>query len=226
MCSGHPPRRQKRGATNINHSSTARLGFKMALMSDANDVAQMGAATPPDSPSSPTTSTPIDGLVVCQLTVHGDNRGWFKENWAGEPPMRVEQNNVSFNASAGATRGMHAEPWDKYVSVATGRVYGAWVDLREGSPTHGEKFGIEIGPDTAVFVPRGVANGFQALEEGTTYIYLCNARWSPTAQYAFCSYKEIDWPLEPTDVSAKDEEHPALVDAPTVAPRNLSLIHI
>ena len=149
------------------------------------------------------TATRIEGLTVHQLTVHGDNRGWFKENWAGTPPLRVEQNNVSFNASRGATRGMHAEPWDKYVSVATGRVYGAWVDMREGSPTYGEKFGCEIGPDTAVFVPRGVANGFQALEDATTYIYLCNARWSPDAQYAFCSYKEIDWPLEPTEVSAK-----------------------
>lgn len=161
----------------------------------------------------------ISGLEVRELKVHGDNRGWFKENWAGEPAMRVEQNNVSFNAQRGATRGMHAEPWDKYVSVATGRVYGAWVDLRKDSPTYGAKFGCEIGPDTAVFVPRGVANGFQALEDGTTYIYLCNARWRPDAQYAFCSYREIDWPLEPTEVSEKDLAHPPLIDAPTVPPR-------
>lgn len=167
----------------------------------------------------PLNVSPIDGLTVHNLTVHGDNRGWFKENWAGTPPLRVEQNNVSFNASRGATRGMHAEPWDKYVSVATGRVYGAWVDMREGSKTYGEKFGCEIGPDTAVFVPRGVANGFQALEDGTTYIYLCNARWSPDANYAFCSYKEIEWPLEPTEVSAKDEQHPLLIDATPVPDR-------
>ena len=167
------------------------------------------------------TSVPIEGLEVRTLTVHGDNRGWFKENWAGDPAMRVEQNNVSFNAQRGATRGMHAEPWDKYVSVATGRVYGAWVDLREGSPTFGAKYGCEIGPDTAVFVPRGVANGFQALEDGTTYIYLCNARWSPDAQYAFCSHREIEWPLEPTEVSAKDLEHPMLIDASPVPPRRV-----
>ena len=165
------------------------------------------------------TNTGIDGLVIRKLQVRGDNRGWFKENWAGQPPMRVEQNNVSFNASRGATRGMHAEPWDKYVSVATGRVFGAWVDLREDSPTFGAKFGCEIGPDTAVFVPRGVANGFQALEDGTTYIYLCNARWSPDAQYAFCSYREIEWPLEPTEVSEKDLAHPPLSEAQRVAPR-------
>ena len=171
--------------------------------------------------STPTSTTPIAGLVVTQLDVHGDNRGWFKENWTfprrglstQADTFRPVQNNVSFNAKRGATRGMHAEPWDKYVSVANGRVYGAWVDMREGSDTYGEKFGCEIGPDTAVFVPRGVANGFQALEDNTTYIYLVNDRWSPDAQYAFCSYREIDWPLEPTEVSAKDEEHPALADA-------------
>ena len=109
--------------------------------------------------------TPIDGLEIHPLDVHADNRGWFKENWSGQR-LRPVQNNISFNARVGATRGMHAEPWDKWVSVATGRVFAAWVDLREGSETFATKFGVEIGPDTAVFVPRGVANGFQALEDG------------------------------------------------------------
>ncbi|MBF4547421.1 sugar nucleotide-binding protein [Corynebacterium afermentans subsp. lipophilum] len=162
--------------------------------------------------------TTIDGLEVHQLTVHEDNRGWFKENWSGQK-LTPKQHNVSFNARRGATRGMHAEPWDKWVSVATGRVFGAWVDMREGSATYGEKFTCEIGPDTAVFVPRGVANGFQALEDDTTYIYLVNQRYSPGG--AFCSYKEIDWPLEPTELSAKDLEHPMLIDATALPPRRI-----
>lgn len=177
----------------------------------------------------PESTAPIAGLEVTHLAVHEDNRGWFKENWgfpragktAGTDDFRPVQNNVSLNARRGATRGMHAEPWDKYVSVANGRVFGAWVDMRAESPTYGEKYGCEIGPDTAVFVPRGVANGFQALEDDTTYIYLVNDRWSPDVQYAFCSYREIDWPLEPTEVSAKDEEHPALADATPVPPRKI-----
>ena len=63
--------------------------------------------------------TGIPGLVVLDLPVHGDNRGWFKENWQrakmtalGVPDLRVVQNNVSFNAKRGVTRGRHAEPWD------------------------------------------------------------------------------------------------------------------
>lgn len=166
------------------------------------------------------TPTPIEGLTVYELAVHEDNRGWFKENWAGQE-LTPRQNNVSFNERAGTTRGMHAEPWDKWVSVATGRVYGAWVDMREGSPTYGAKFGTEITPHTAVFVPRGVANGFQTLQDATAYIYLVNERYQPGGDYAFCSYKEIEWPLEPTELSAADREHPLLIDATPVPPRKI-----
>ena len=160
----------------------------------------------------------IAGLEVHDLTLHEDNRGWFKENWAGQA-LVPRQQNVSFNARRGATRGMHAEPWDKWVSVASGRVFGAWVDMRSGSTTFGETFTCEIGPDTAVFVPRGVANGFQALEDDTTYIYLVNQLYSPGG--AFCSYKEIDWPLEPTELSAADQAHPMLADATPLPPRRI-----
>ena len=78
------------------------------------------------------TTTPIPGFLRIDLTVHGDNRGWFKENWQREkmvalglPDFQPVQNNISFNDEVGVTRGIHAEPWDKFVSVATGRVFGA-----------------------------------------------------------------------------------------------------
>ena len=84
--------------------------------------------------------TAIPGLLVVTLDVRGDNRGWFKENWQrakmidlGLPDFGPVQHNVSFNTRRGVTRGIHAEPWDKLVSVATGRIFGAWVDLREGA---------------------------------------------------------------------------------------------
>ena len=96
--------------------------------------------------------TPIPGVVLFDLPVHGDNRGWFKENWQREkmvalglPDFGPVQNNISFNDAAGTTRGIHAEPWDKFVSVATGRIFGAWVDLREG-PTFGAVFTAELDP--------------------------------------------------------------------------------
>lgn len=171
-------------------------------------------------------NTGIEGLLVLRLDVHGDNRGWFKEAWqrekmtaAGLPDFRPVQSNVAFNATAGTTRGLHAEPWDKLVTVGTGRFRGGWCDLREGSPTHGRTVSVEVGPDTAVFVPRGVANGYQTLEDATTYLYLVNDHWSADAAYANVSYRLIDWPLEPTNVSAKDEA--LLLDAPSVPPRRI-----
>lgn len=83
--------------------------------------------------------TNIPGLLVFDLPVHGDNRGWFKENWQrakmmglGLPDFGPVQNNISYNATKGVTRGIHAEPWDKYISIAAGEIFGAWVDLRPG----------------------------------------------------------------------------------------------
>ena len=108
--------------------------------------------------------TTIPGLLVVRLDVHEDARGWFKESWqrekmvaAGLPDFGPVQNNVSYNARRGATRGIHTEPWDKFVTVTTGRVFGAWVDMRAGD-SFGATFSVEIDPGVAVFVPRGVGD--------------------------------------------------------------------
>ncbi|HHX46477.1 MAG TPA: sugar nucleotide-binding protein, partial [Brevibacterium sp.] len=176
--------------------------------------------------------TAIDGLLVVDLVVHGDGRGWFKENWQrakmvplGVPDFVPVQENMSHNLQAGVTRGFHAEPWDKYVSVASGRVFGAWVDLRAGDG-FGTLVTVEIAPGTAVFVPRGVANAYQALEPGTSYCYLVNEHWSAAARdrYTFVNLADptIDcpWPIPLAEavLSEADERHPFL-DAVTPMPR-------
>lgn len=170
------------------------------------------------------TESPIPGLFVVKLPVHGDNRGWFKENYQKEkmealglPPFDIVQNNFSFNVERGVTRGLHAEPWEKFISVANGSVFGAWVDLRQGD-SYGTVFGVEINPGTAVFVPRGVANGYQTLEDNVTYTYLVNAHWSADAKYTFVNAFDpalaIDWPITKDQVitSEKDDAHPPLAD--------------
>ena len=173
-------------------------------------------------------TTDIDGLLIINLDLHKDARGWFKENWqrqafvaAGLPDFGPVQNNISFNEKAGVTRGLHAEPWDKFVSVATGAVFGAWCDLRADSPTYGATVTQRIEPDTAVFVPRGVANGFQALHDATSYTYLVNDHYSPEASYTSVNLNMIDWPLEPSEISAKDRQHPQLADATPMPPRKI-----
>ncbi|MCW2738212.1 bifunctional dTDP-4-dehydrorhamnose 3,5-epimerase family protein/NAD(P)-dependent oxidoreductase [Nocardioides sp.] len=167
-------------------------------------------------------TTSIPGLLVVRMPVHGDARGWFKENWQREkmvalglPDFGPVQNNISFNASRGATRGIHTEPWDKFISVATGRIFGAWVDMREGE-SFGATFHIEVDPSIAVFVPRGVGNSYQALEDGTAYTYLVNDHWRPGVTYPALNLRDetsaIPWPipLDEAEISEKDLATPRL----------------
>lgn len=179
--------------------------------------------------------TRIPGLVVLRLPVHSDARGWFKENWQrakmtalGLPDFDPVQNNVSFNARRGATRGIHTEPWDKLVSVATGRVFAAWVDMRAGD-SFGAVFHCELDPGVAVFVPRGVGNSYQTLEDGTAYSYLVNDHWRPGIAYPALHLGDADvaipWPiaLSDSEISEKDQHNPTL-DAVTPVPPRRTLI--
>ena len=180
--------------------------------------------------------TDIPGLLQISLPVHGDGRGWFKENWQREkmvalglPDFHPVQNNMSLNESAGTTRGIHAEPWDKLVSVARGKIFGAWVDLREGD-SFGTVFTAEVDPSSAIFVPRGVANAFQTLVDDTAYSYLVNGHWSPEAEYTFLNLADetiaIDWPiaLDRAELSEKDRAHPRLAEVVPIKPRKTLIL--
>ena len=182
--------------------------------------------------------TDIPGLLILDLPVHGDSRGWFKENWQREkmvalglPDFRVVQNNVSFNSSVGTTRGIHAEPWEKYISVTNGSFFGAWVDLREG-PTFGLVVTSVIEASKAVYVPRGVGNSFQTLEENTSYSYLVSEHWSSESQskYTFVNLADptltISWPiaLSEATVSEADLNHPMLSQIDPMQPKKTLIL--
>jgi dTDP-4-dehydrorhamnose 3,5-epimerase len=170
-------------------------------------------------------NTSIEGLIVVDLVVHGDNRGWFKENYQEEklqalgfPEFRPVQNNYSYNAEVGVTRGVHAEPWNKYISLASGRVFTAIVDLRPG-----EGFGrmetLELTTANALYVPAGCGNSFQTLDPNVVYTYLVDAHWSPEAKYTMVNLFDEDlaipWPIgrEQAIYSDKDRGHPSLAQA-------------
>jgi dTDP-4-dehydrorhamnose 3,5-epimerase len=180
--------------------------------------------------------TPIPGLLVVRLPLHEDSRGWFKENWQrakmtalGLPDFGPVQHSVAFNARRGVTRGVHTEPWDKFISVAHGRIFGAWVDMREGE-TFGRVFTIEADPTVAVFVPRGVGNSYQVLEDGTTYSYLVNDHWRPGLAYPALNLADptvaIPWPipLDEAEISEKDLNTPMLSEVTPMAPRKTLVI--
>lgn len=182
--------------------------------------------------------TPIPGLLVFDLPVHGDNRGWFKENWQrakmmslGLPDFGPVQNNISYNTERGVTRGIHAEPWDKFISLATGEIFGAWVDLRKGL-TYGRVFTMRLDPSKAIFVPRGVGNSFQTLQDGTAYTYLVDAHWSLSQKktYKFVNLADpelnINWPipLDQCELSESDLHHPLLKDAGFMQPKRTLIV--
>lgn len=170
--------------------------------------------------------TEIPGLLIFDVSSIGDDRGWFQEKYqraklvaAGLPEdFQVVQTNISYNKDAGVVRGLHAEPWDKYISVVTGRVFCAYVDLRKGD-SFGRKVTVELDHDKAVFLPKGVANGFQTLQE-TYYIYSVNDHWSQENydKYTFVNPADpdigISWPipLDKSTMSERDRGHPPLKD--------------
>jgi dTDP-4-dehydrorhamnose 3,5-epimerase len=170
--------------------------------------------------------TDIPGLLIFDVTNVGDERGYFQEKYqkaklvaAGMPQaFNVVQNSLSFNKEAGVTRGFHAEPWDKYISVVTGKVFSAYVDLRQGD-TFGKVATVEITPNVTIFLPQGVANSFQTLEE-TYYLYSVNAHWSAAnyEEYCFVNLADpdlnIEWPipLSQAIISDRDRQHPPLKD--------------
>lgn len=171
----------------------------------------------------------IPGMIEFDIPVHGDNRGWFKENFQKEKMLPLGfpesffkgnklQNNVSLSRK-GVLRGLHAEPWDKYISVAdNGRVLGSWVDLREGA-SFGHVYQTVIDASKGIYVPRGVANGFQVLSDTVSYSYLVNDYWALDLKpkYAFVNYADpalgIEWDdVENAEVSQADKNHPLLKD--------------
>jgi len=169
------------------------------------------------------TKTDISGLLVIGLPIFGDDRGWFKESYQREKMVSmgfpadfdVVQNNISFNSRRGVTRGIHAEPWDKYISIASGSVFAAIVDLRSGE-NFGKVLTFELNPGISLFVPKGCGNSFQSLQNDTAYTYLVNAHWSPEAQYTAVRLDDPDlnikWPvpLHVAEISQKDKANPSL----------------
>lgn len=169
--------------------------------------------------------TEIPGLLWFDVTSIEDDRGWYQENFqrdklvaAGLPKdFSIVQNSFSYNIKRGVTRGFHAEPWDKYITVIKGSVFVAYPDLRKG-PNFGKVVTLEITPNRSVYLPRGVANSFQTLEDDTYYIYSVNDLWSAEKydEYAFVNLADpdlaVDWPVPLTEaiMSERDKTHPLL----------------
>jgi dTDP-4-dehydrorhamnose 3,5-epimerase len=159
--------------------------------------------------------TTIPGVLRIGLEVKPNDDGWFKENFHREKladlGMDVVQHNVAYFAEAGTVRGIHAEPWDKYLSPSSGRVFAAIVDLRDNQ-TFGQVETFELGPADALYVPRDVGNSFCTVTPHTTYNVLVNEHWSPerVAVDLFDPELAIEWPVQELNYTERDAAHPSL----------------
>ncbi len=170
--------------------------------------------------------TELPGLVVLQPKRHGDDRGFFSESWnrnrmasAGFDYDFV-QDNHSFSTDAGTLRGMHFQSpphaQAKLVRCGRGRLYDAVVDIRVGSPTYGQCFGIELTYENGVqlLVPEGFLHGFVTLEPDTEIIYkvsdFYSAECDGSVRWDSCG---IDWGLDRAPkLSEKDKRAPTLAE--------------
>jgi dTDP-4-dehydrorhamnose 3,5-epimerase len=172
------------------------------------------------------TATLLPGAQVLELEPLGDERGWFARTFDTAVfeelglDARVSQCNASFNARAGTLRGMHYQEAPhgeaKLVRCTRGAIYDAIVDLRRDSPTFLRWFGIELRGDglTSLFVPAGLAHGFQTLQDASEVHYQMSYRYVPDAARGVRWDDPtfgIDWPEPPAGgrtVSARDAAYP------------------
>ncbi|MGH6697157.1 dTDP-4-dehydrorhamnose 3,5-epimerase [Sphingopyxis sp.] len=176
------------------------------------------------------TPTPIDGVMVIEPKVFGDDRGFFMESWNAEVfrkagmDLSFVQDNHS-RSSRGVLRGMHYQrpgPQGKLVRVTAGAVFDVAVDLRRSSPTFGKWFGVELSAANKkmLYVPEGMAHGFLCLADGTDFLYKCTSDYAPANEHSLLWNDPaigIEWPLDgisPT-LSAKDIAGQPLCETPT-----------
>ncbi|WP_058301435.1 dTDP-4-dehydrorhamnose 3,5-epimerase [Gorillibacterium timonense] len=175
------------------------------------------------------TETNLSGVLVVEPTVFGDHRGWFMETYS-ESKFKEQglnnsfvQDNQSYSAVKGTLRGLHFQlnpkAQSKLVRCTRGSLFDVAVDIRQGSPTYGKWFGIELTAENKkqLLIPKGFAHGFMTLTDDVEIQYKCDELYAPECDGGIRWNDPdigIEWPLHVTPVlSAKDEIAPLLKDA-------------
>jgi len=164
-------------------------------------------------------STPINGLFVLHRPVHQDSRGQFTRLFAVEGiaaagrPTDAVHVNTSTSVELGTLRGIHFQysPYAeaKIVACTAGAIWDVGVDLRPGSPTRFQWFGIKLTPNNglSMVIPEGFGHAFITLEPNSTAVYVVSAVYAPEHESGI-RYDDptlaIEWPVAPTVLSDKD----------------------
>lgn len=135
------------------------------------------------------TTCEIEGLCVIEPTVFKDERGYFMETYnqndfkeAGLDMVFVQDNQSM--STRGVLRGLHYQkqfPQGKLVRVVRGTVFDVAVDLRTGSKTYGNWFGVELSAENKkqFYIPEGFAHGFLVLSDEAEFVYKCTDFYHP-----------------------------------------------
>lgn len=174
--------------------------------------------------------TDIEGVLILQPKVFGDERGYFFESFRQdelEAKLGHKLNFIQDNESKscyGVLRGLHFQKGEfaqsKLVRVVKGAVLDVAVDIRKGSPTFGQHVAIELSEENKrqVFIPRGFAHGFVVLTPEVIFQYKCDNYYAPASEGAILwndPALKIDWRISAEEIilSEKDKKHPLLQDA-------------
>jgi len=172
-----------------------------------------------------TTKIAVAGARLIDLEPFADDRGIFVEAFvqsklgAQGVDFDVRRVNLVRNEKAGTVRGMHWQmgPWSqgKIVMAVQGKIFDAIVDVRPDSPTYGEHYGVMLAPQVnALFIPRGVAHGCQAMEDGASLLYLVDNDYKPVAERGITPVGAVEWPLPLVNVAPRDLSWPTLKELP------------
>jgi dTDP-4-dehydrorhamnose 3,5-epimerase len=165
------------------------------------------------------TETPLSGLLLVEVPVFGDDRGYFMESWNKKSfqnqglDISFDQDNVSMS-SKGVLRGLHfqAPPHaqGKLVRVLQGAVLDVAVDIRKDSETYGQHYSVALSADNkkALWIPPGFAHGFATLEDKTLFAYKCSGIYKPQSEGCLLwndPALNINWRVENPQLSEKDK---------------------
>lgn len=173
------------------------------------------------------TKTKLDGVVIIEPDVFGDNRGFFMESWnrkkMSEAGLDYDfvQDNHSKSTVKGTLRGIHFQKDDKaqakLVRCVKGAVLDVAVDLRKNSPTFKQWVGVELSEENKkqLLIPRGFGHGFVTLTDDVEFLYKADNYYAPEAD-AGIRWNDpeigVEWGVENPILSEKDKKNPFLKD--------------
>lgn len=165
----------------------------------------------------------IAGAYLIDLEPRVDNRGSFarafclREFAARQIAFPLAQCNLARTTHAGVVRGLHYQekPHDeqKLVRCLSGAVFDTLVDMRPDSPTYKTVYSVRLDPESrqALFIPGGVAHGYQTLAANTEFMYMTDQFYAPGVEKGVRfddPALAIAWPLPPRDVADRDRQWP------------------